>query len=85
MWRVDGRKVARITRGDLSVCLVLGTLRDVSMDRQKSADAIVAGLTTLSEGLNTKRWTGAEVSMTTGVAEDRIEISGAMAKGSDRK
>lgn len=55
------------------------------MSRQKSADAIVAGLTTLSEGLNTKRWTGAEVSMTTGVAEDRIERSGAMAKGSDRK
>ena len=38
-----------------------------------------------SEGLNAKRWTGAEVSMTIGVAEDRIEISGAMAKGSDRK
>ena len=55
------------------------------MGSQKSADAIVAGLTTLSEGLNTKRWTGAEVSMTTGVAEDRIEISGATAKGSDRK
>lgn len=55
------------------------------MVRQKSADAIVAGLTTLSEGLNTKRWTGAEVSMTFGVAEDRIEMSGAMAKGSDQK
>lgn len=85
MWRVYGRKVTRITRGDLSACPVLETLRDVSMSRQKSADAIVAGLTTLSEGQNTKRWTGAEVSMTTGVAEDRIEISGAMAKGSDRK
>lgn len=85
MWRVDGRKVTRITRGDLSACPVLETLRDVSMSRQKSAEAILAGLTTLSEGPNTKRWTGAEVSMTTGVAEDRIEISGAMAKGSDRK
>lgn len=85
MWRVYGRKVTRITRGDLSTCPVLETLRDVSMSRQKSADAIVAGLTTLSEGQNTKRWTGAEVSMTTGVAEDRIEISGATAKGSDRK
>src|SRR6056297_31893 len=85
MWRVYGRKVTRITRGDLSVCPVLETSRDVLMSRQKSADAIVAGLTTLSEGLNTKRWTGAEVSMTTGVGGDRVEISGAMAKVSDRK
>ena len=37
-------------RGDLSVCLVLETLRDVPMDRQKSADAIVAGLTTTAKG-----------------------------------
>jgi hypothetical protein len=45
MWRVYGMKVARITRGDLSVCLVLGTSRGVTMGRQKSAEAIVAGLT----------------------------------------
>lgn len=45
MWRVYGRKVTRITRGDLSVCLVLGASRGVTMDRQKSAEAIVAGLT----------------------------------------
>jgi|LGOV01.1.fsa_nt_gb group II intron reverse transcriptase/maturase len=32
-----------------------------------------------------KRWTGAEVSMTTVVTDDRIEMSGAMAKGSDQK
>ncbi len=45
MWRVYGRKVTRITRGDLSACPVLETLRDVSMSRQKSADAILADLT----------------------------------------
>ena len=41
MRRVYGRKVTRITLGGLSVCPVLGTLRDVSMGRQKSAEAIV--------------------------------------------
>jgi hypothetical protein len=45
MWRVYGRKVTRITRGDLSVCLVLLTSRGVGMERQKSAEAIVAVLT----------------------------------------
>lgn len=50
MWRVYGRKVTRITRGDLSFCLVLGKSRDVPMDRQKSADAIVDGLTTTAKG-----------------------------------
>jgi hypothetical protein len=45
MWRVYGRKVTRITRGDLSVCLVLPASRDVGMDRQKSAEAIRAGVT----------------------------------------
>jgi len=50
MWRVYGRKVTRITRGDLTVCLVLGMSRDVPMDRQKSADAIVARPTTTAKG-----------------------------------
>jgi len=40
MWRVYGKKVTRITRGDLLICLVLLASRGVGMDRQKSAEAI---------------------------------------------
>ena len=34
----DGRKVTRLTLGDLSTCLVLGRSRGLSMDGQKSAE-----------------------------------------------
>lgn len=50
MWRVYGRKVTRITRGDLLICLVLPTSRGAGMDQQKSAEAIVAELTTSVKG-----------------------------------
>lgn len=50
MWRVFGMKVTRITRGDLSICLVLLASRGAGMDRQKSAEAIVAGLTAVAKG-----------------------------------
>ena len=42
MRRVDGAKVTRLTPGDLLICRVLGTLRGVPKDKQKSAEAIVA-------------------------------------------
>ena len=45
MWRVYGRKVTRITLGDLSVCLVLPASRGVGTGWQKSAEAIRAGMT----------------------------------------
>jgi RNA-directed DNA polymerase len=45
MRRVYGRKVTRITLGGLPVCLVLPTSRGVGTGRQKSAEAIVVGLT----------------------------------------
>jgi len=45
MRRVYGIKVARITLGDLSTCLVLPASRDVGMGFQKSAEAIRVGLT----------------------------------------
>ena len=45
MRRVYGRKVTRLTLGGLSACLVLPALRSVGMGRQKSAEAIVVGLT----------------------------------------
>jgi len=44
MRRAYGRKVARITLGDLSVCPVLPASQGVGMDRQKSAEAIVVSL-----------------------------------------
>jgi hypothetical protein len=46
MRRVYGRKVTRITLGDLAVCLVLPASRGVGTGCQKSAEAIRAGLTT---------------------------------------
>lgn len=55
MRRVYGRKVTRITLGDLPICLVLPASRDVGMDRQKSAEAIVAGIDHSGEGPNTRR------------------------------
>lgn len=45
MRRVCGAKVTRITRGGLSICLVLPALRGVGMGWQKSAEAIRVGLT----------------------------------------
>ena len=45
MRRVYGRKVTRITLGGLSACLVLPASRGVGMGRQKSAEAVVVGLT----------------------------------------
>ena len=50
MRRVCGRKVTRLTLGDLSTCLVLPASQGVGMGRQKSAEAIIAGLTTLVKG-----------------------------------
>jgi hypothetical protein len=46
MRRVYGMKVARITLGGLSACLVLPASRDVGMGWQKSAEAIRVGITT---------------------------------------
>ncbi len=40
----------RIILGDLTVCVVLETSRDVLMSRQKPADAIIAGLTATARG-----------------------------------
>jgi hypothetical protein len=45
MRRVDGMKVTRITRGDLSACPVLPASRGVGMGWQKSAEAIRVGVT----------------------------------------
>ena len=50
-------KVARITLGDLLVCLVLLSLRDGGMNQQKSADGIV-GSSDRAEGLNVNYETG---------------------------
>ena len=41
MRRVYGRKVTRLTLGDLSACLVLGRSRDRPMGGQKSAEGIL--------------------------------------------
>lgn len=46
MRRVYGMKVTRITLGGLSTCLVLPSSRGVGMGWQKSAEAVVVGLTT---------------------------------------
>jgi hypothetical protein len=45
MRRVYGTKVTRITRGGLSPCLVLPVPRGAGKGRQKSAEAIGAGVT----------------------------------------
>jgi len=45
MRRVYGMKVTRLTLGGLSTCLVLLASRGVGMGWQKSAEAIVVGLT----------------------------------------
>jgi hypothetical protein len=45
MRRVCGMKVTRITLGGLPTCLVLPASKGVGMGRQKSAEAIRAGLT----------------------------------------
>ena len=45
MRRVYGGKVARITLGGLSACLVLPMSRDIGMGWQKSAEVIIVGLT----------------------------------------
>ena len=58
MRQVYGRKVTRITLGDLPICLVLPASRGVGMGRQKSAEAIVAGTNHLGEGPNTRRLSG---------------------------
>ena len=51
MRRVYGMKVARLTLGGLSACLVLPASRGVGMGWQKSAEAIVcAGQRTDQEG-----------------------------------
>lgn len=51
-------KVARLTLGDLSVCLVLPSLRDGGMNRQKSAEGIV-GSSDRAEGPNVIAMIGA--------------------------
>jgi hypothetical protein len=44
------RKVARLTLGDLLVCLVLLPSRGGGMDRQESADAVVTAETGAAKG-----------------------------------
>ncbi len=85
MRRVDGRKVARITLGDLSTCLVLPASQGVGMGCQKSADAIVAESNPLGEGLNTRRFQEARISLTIEEAEALAEMPEATPEGSDRK
>jgi hypothetical protein len=48
----------RITRGDLSICPVLLSLRGGGMDRQKSAEGILRSIDR-TEGLNVKCVEGA--------------------------
>jgi RNA-directed DNA polymerase len=86
MRRVYGRKVTRLTLGDLPICLVLPASRGVGMGRQKSAEAIVAGSDQPGKGPNTRcRFQETRISMTIEEAEALIEISGAAPEGSDRK
>jgi len=85
MRRVYGRKVARITLGDLSTCFVLPASQGVGMGCQKSADVIVAKSNPLGEGLNTRRFQEARISMTIEEAEALVEMPEATPEGSDRK
>jgi len=52
MRRVYAAKVARLTLGGLSICLVLPTSRGVGMGWQKSAEAVVVAWYQSDEGLN---------------------------------
>ena len=85
MRRVCGRKVTRLTLGDLSTCLVLPASQGVGMGRQKSAETILAGLTTLVKGRTRGAIQEALISMTNEEAEALSEMSGAMSEGSGWK
>jgi len=74
----------RITRGGLSICLVLPVSRGIGKGRQKSAEGIV-GLFDRTEGPNLKYGKESQVSMHSGDAEGRVERPGAGLPGSGRK